>query len=77
MRDYFVPVPSPPAPIPDGDKDGVPDATDNCPANANTNQADADKDGVGDACEVLPSANLPIERGRDARRSRRSPARCS
>ena len=66
VRDYFVPVPSPPAPIPDADKDGVPDATDNCPANANTNQADSDKDGVGDACEVLPSANLPIEPGESA-----------
>ncbi len=66
VRDYFVPVPSPPAPIPDADKDGVPDATDNCPVNANTNQADADKDGVGDACELLPSANLPIEPGKSA-----------
>jgi hypothetical protein len=30
----------------------VPDATDNCPAAANTRQADADADGLGDACDV-------------------------
>jgi hypothetical protein len=42
----------------DRDRDGVPDATDNCPDDANANQADADKDGVGDACDHLPSGNL-------------------
>jgi hypothetical protein len=36
---------------PDGDGDGVPDASDNCPSVANTNQADADTDGHGDACD--------------------------
>lgn len=35
---------------PDADGDGVADATDNCPNNANPDQADADADGVGDAC---------------------------
>ena len=39
----------------DGDGDGVPDGTDNCPAVANTNQADADNDGVGDACDSTPN----------------------
>jgi uncharacterized repeat protein (TIGR01451 family) len=36
---------------PDGDRDAVPDAADNCPATYNPTQADADGDGVGDACE--------------------------
>ena len=35
----------------DTDADGVPDATDNCPNVANTDQADADADGMGDACD--------------------------
>ena len=41
----------PPPPPSDTDSDGVPDATDNCDAVANTNQADADGDGQGDACD--------------------------
>jgi hypothetical protein len=48
-----------PPPVTDGDGDGVPDASDNCPAAANANQADADADGVGDACEQLPPGNVP------------------
>ena len=36
----------------DIDGDGVPDATDNCPAVANPNQADLDGDGLGDACDT-------------------------
>ena len=35
----------------DADLDGVLDATDNCPADANADQADADGDGTGDVCE--------------------------
>ncbi|MGI9333135.1 MAG: thrombospondin type 3 repeat-containing protein [Gammaproteobacteria bacterium] len=35
----------------DSDGDSVPDGADNCPIDANTDQADADDDGVGDACE--------------------------
>lgn len=37
----------------DSDNDGVPDSTDNCPNDANTNQADSDGDGIGDACDVV------------------------
>ena len=36
---------------PDADMDAIPDAEDNCPKNANTDQFDIDKDGVGDACD--------------------------
>ena len=36
---------------PDGDADGVPDASDNCPSIANANQTDGDGDGVGDVCD--------------------------
>ena len=36
----------------DQDMDGIPDDQDNCPANANADQADADQNGVGDACDT-------------------------
>jgi uncharacterized repeat protein (TIGR01451 family) len=35
----------------DTDGDGVPDATDNCPHDANADQADLDGDGVGNVCD--------------------------
>lgn len=38
----------------DGDGDGVPDSSDNCPTVANADQADSDGDGVGDACDNSP-----------------------
>ena len=44
-----------PPPDPDADGDGVPDASDNCPAVANPSQSDLDGDGIGDACDVPAS----------------------
>jgi hypothetical protein len=38
----------------DADRDGVPDAADNCPTVANADQADADHDARGDACDNCP-----------------------
>ena len=38
--------------VSDKDGDGVLDVVDNCPAAANTNQADFDLDGDGDACDL-------------------------
>lgn len=35
----------------DADDDGVLDEDDNCPGDANADQADADNDGLGDACD--------------------------
>jgi hypothetical protein len=40
-----------PTPAPDGDDDGIPDASDNCPAHANPDQIDTDADLLGDACD--------------------------
>ncbi|TMG04229.1 MAG: hypothetical protein E6I03_01645, partial [Chloroflexi bacterium] len=36
---------------PDRDGDGVPNASDNCPNDANPTQTDSDGDGIGDACD--------------------------
>ncbi len=38
--------------LPDTDRDGVADSSDNCPSRANPDQADANGNGVGDACEL-------------------------
>ena len=38
--------------IGDGDFDGIADADDNCPDDANPDQADLDLDGLGDACDA-------------------------
>jgi hypothetical protein len=35
----------------DTDSDGIPDSSDNCPDNCNTQQLDADEDGIGDVCD--------------------------
>jgi hypothetical protein len=44
---------------PDDDGDGVDDATDNCPMDANVNQNDGDDDGAGDACDNCPTTDNP------------------
>ena len=41
---------------PDTDSDGVCDADDNCPKNANPGQGDCDGNGSGDACEPMWTA---------------------
>ena len=63
-RTWTVRRPPPPA---DRDGDGVLDGADNCPDNANPDQADGDKDGVGDACEIFTSGNDKIQAGVDTR----------
>ena len=35
----------------DQDADGIPDSSDNCPAVANSDQADTDSDGIGNLCD--------------------------
>jgi hypothetical protein len=42
-----------PEPPPDEDMDGVPDGSDNCPADANPNQLDFDGNGTGNTCDVM------------------------
>ena len=62
QADFTITPPAPPV-VPDGDGDGVPDARDNCPAVANSDQKDGDTDGVGDACDTLPPGNVPPKPG--------------
>jgi hypothetical protein len=44
--------------VTDTDGDGIADATDNCPAVANADQADTDGDGKGDACDAATPAPI-------------------
>jgi Tol biopolymer transport system component len=48
--------------VSDSDGDGVPNSSDNCPTEANTNQVDSDGDGVGDACDNCPTVYNPDQR---------------
>ena len=49
----------------DGDKDGIPDFVDNCPAHSNPDQKDSDGDGVGDVCDNCPFTSNPDQRDSD------------
>ena len=44
----------------DADRDGVDDATDNCPTLANADQTDDDRDGVGDVCDSCEGASVGL-----------------
>lgn len=44
----------------DVDRDGVIDASDNCPVIYNPSQTDGDADGLGDACDV-PAQEIPLD----------------
>ena len=50
----------------DTDSDGIADALDNCPSDANPDQADADADGTGDACDAAPACASDDDCGADA-----------
>ena len=59
-RRYGIPPP------PDADGDTVPDATDNCPNDSNTDQSDVDGDGLGDVCDPTDDslvAAAPLDEG--------------
>jgi hypothetical protein len=45
--------------VSDRDDDGVPDAEDNCPNQANPDQSDNDDDGLGDICDNCPNEQNP------------------
>ncbi len=51
ILDDGVPATPTVACVSDSDGDGVPDDEDNCPDDANPDQADADEDGLGDVCD--------------------------
>jgi hypothetical protein len=51
---------------PDVDRDGVDDASDNCPSVPNADQSDPDADGRGDACDNCPTASNPGQADADA-----------
>ena len=50
----------------DVDEDGVEDEVDNCPEDANVDQADGDADGVGDVCDNCPDVENFFQDDADA-----------
>ncbi len=52
-------------PNPDYDLDGILDGSDNCPFDANADQADGDSDGVGDVCDAFTDRDLDGHRDQD------------
>jgi fibronectin type III domain protein len=70
----------PPPPDGEADGDGVPDASDNCPADPNPGQEDSDGDGLGNACDTptwaqydaLEAGRAQLQAERDACRSKLS-----
>jgi dienelactone hydrolase len=48
---------------PDRDRDGVPNAEDNCPDAANADQADSDGDGLGDLCDPETTVSIDVRPG--------------
>ena len=49
----------------DGDGDGFPDPTDDCPGETDPDQADTDGDGVGDPCDNCPARVNPWQEDQD------------
>ena len=49
----------------DGDAEGIPDRTDNCPTIRNPDQKDSNKNGIGDACEPVQNVKPEICNGID------------
>lgn len=52
-----------PLPLPDTDRDDVPDAYDNCPSFANARQEDMDRDGIGDVCDPDLDGDGVVDKG--------------
>lgn len=50
---------------PDVDNDTIANSADNCPVDANLDQADADTDNVGDACDNCPTTANPNQANKD------------
>jgi len=49
----------------DNDNDGIKDSADNCPGDANPDQADIDEDGIGDKCDNCPNDHNPDQADED------------
>ena len=51
---------------PDGDGDGIPDVSDNCPLISNAGQEDSDSDGIGNACDNCSLVSNPSQTDSDS-----------